>query len=256
MTKPSDNNLQRYLLTIEYDGSPFSGWQIQPDAETVEETLEKAFSLKLQQDIDIAGQGRTDAGVHATGQTAHVDLPVHTEEEMSSLIHGVNNLAGDAIQIKAWRKVEADFHARFHATGRAYTYTICSRWMPLMRHHSWQLNFTPDPELLNTCAAMLTGEHDFAGFSKFNPDNYTTLCTIQQSEFRFEDGGDVIRYHIRANRFLRNMVRRIIGAMISVNTGKISAEDFENLLHNHPEGASAYTAPPEGLVLKKVFYNF
>ncbi|MGN8224154.1 tRNA pseudouridine(38-40) synthase TruA [Gracilimonas sp. BCB1] len=243
--------MPRYKLTIEYDGTDFSGWQIQPNAPTVEQTIEDALSTILQTDIDLIGQGRTDAGVHATGQTAHVDLPEDVDAD--DLIYKANKLIGKEIQIIAIDEVADDFHARFDATGRQYEYTITKRWMPLKERYSWQLNQPIDYTKLEECAALLKGEFDFAGFSKFNEDNMTTLCEIQLSEFDQE--GEVIKYHIRANRFLRNMVRRLIGTMVRVAQNKMTPAQFEEALRNPKSEIPTYTAPAAGLVLHKVFYK-
>ena len=243
--------MSRYKLTIEYDGTDFSGWQIQPNAPTVEQSLEDAFSTVLQTAIDLIGQGRTDAGVHATGQTAHVDLPETVGAD--DLIYKVNKLIGKEIQIVGIEKVPDDFHARFDAIGRQYEYTITKRWMPLKERYSWQLNQPIDYTQLESCAAILKGEFDFAGFSKFNEDNMTTLCDIQLSEF--EQEGEVIKYHIRANRFLRNMVRRLVGTMVRVAQGKMTIEQFEEALRNPDSDIPTFTAPAAGLVLQKVFYK-
>lgn len=243
--------MQKYKLTIEYDGTDFSGWQIQPDDQTVEGVLEQVFSKVLQQEIDLIGQGRTDAGVHARGQTAHVDLPEGTD--INKLLLGVNGLAGDQIQIIGFEEVEAEFHARFDAIGREYEYTIMQRSMPLHRHFSWSLRQPADVEVLHKCAAVLKGEFDFAGFSKFNEDNYTTLCEIRRSEFEVE--GEIIRYHIQANRFLRNMVRRLVGTMVRVAQGKMTFAQFEEALQDPQSNIPTYTAPARGLVLEKVFYK-
>ncbi|WP_421774246.1 tRNA pseudouridine(38-40) synthase TruA [Gracilimonas sp.] len=243
--------MPRYKLTIEYDGTDFSGWQIQPNAPTVEQTIEDAFSTILQTDIDLIGQGRTDAGVHATGQTAHVDLPEDIEPE--DLIYKANKLIGKEIQVIRVEEVADDFHSRFDATGRQYEYTITKRWMPLKERYSWQLNQPIDYAKLEECAALLKGEFDFAGFSKFNEDNMTTLCEIQLSEF--EQEGELIRYHIRSNRFLRNMVRRLVGSMMRVAQNKMTVDQFEEALKNPDSGIPTFTAPAAGLVLQKVFYK-
>lgn len=242
--------MARFKLTIEFDGTHFSGWQIQPDARTVEQTLEDAFSQVLQQDVDLIGQGRTDSGVHARGQTAHVDLPDDADYE--KLVYAVNGIIGDEIYINAIEKVEDDFHARFDALSREYVYTISRIPNPLERNYLWVIKSNPDLEVMNECAAMLSGEFDFAGFSKFNPDNYTTLCEIHLSEF--EDFGNKIQYRIRANRFLRNMVRRLVGTMVKVGEGKLSASDFRFLLENPKAEIQTYTAPSKGLILEKVLY--
>ncbi|MCH2451558.1 MAG: tRNA pseudouridine(38-40) synthase TruA [Gracilimonas sp.] len=243
--------MPRYKLTIEYDGTHFSGWQIQPEDITVEQTLEDAFSKVLQEPVDLVGQGRTDAGVHARGQTAHVDLPEGTD--MEKLLLGVNGLAADQIQVMGFEEVDAEFHARFNAIGREYEYTIIRRQSPLHRHFSWALRQPVDVDVLHKCADLLQGEFDFAGFSKFNEDNFTTLCEIQRSEFKTE--GEIIRYRIRANRFLRNMVRRLAGTMVRAAQGKMTIEQFKEALENPDSSILTYTAPARGLVLQKVFYK-
>lgn len=243
--------MPRYKLTIEFDGTHFSGWQIQPEDITVEQTLEDAFSKVLQEPVDLIGQGRTDAGVHARGQVAHVDLPEGTD--MEKLLLGVNGLAGDQIQVIEYEEADPEFHARFDAIGRAYEYTITRRSMPLQRHFSWMLKQPADIEILHKCAALLQGEFDFAGFSKFNEDNFTTLCEIQRSEFEVD--GDIIKYRIQANRFLRNMVRRLAGTMVRVAQGKMPIDQFKDALENPNSNIPTYTAPARGLVLEKVFYK-
>ncbi|MAO64093.1 MAG: tRNA pseudouridine(38-40) synthase TruA [Balneola sp.] len=243
--------MPRYKLTIEYDGTNFSGWQIQPNDVTVEGTLEKAFSTVLQQEIDLIGQGRTDAGVHARGQVAHVDLPEKTD--LDKLLNGVNKIVGDEIEVTNIESVRDDFHARFDATSRQYEYTMTLRNIPIMNRYSWALYQPVDEGKLRECAAILKGEFDFDGFSKFNEDNRTTLCDIHHSEFEFD--GEVIRYRIRANRFLRNMVRRLVGTMAHVAQKKKSIEEFREILENPALKRPTQTAPAKGLVLEKVFYK-
>lgn len=240
----------RYKLTIEYNGANFSGWQIQPDARTVEGELEKAFSTILQRDIDLLGQGRTDAGVHARGQVAHVDL--EEVDDIQKLIFGVNGLVGSEIQIHNIEEVHAGFHARFDAISREYAYTILKTPSPLQDHLAWSQIGELDSSKLLECADLLKGEFDFSGFSKFNEENYTTLCTILKSEF--EELEDKWVYHISANRFLRNMVRRIIGTMVEVAKGKLSVTEFSELLNNPNAEVKSFTAPAKALVLEKVFY--
>lgn len=243
--------MQRYMLTIEYDGTDFSGWQIQPNDKTVEQTLEDAFSKVLQRPINLIGQGRTDAGVHARGQVAHVDVP--KEVNMEKTLLGVNGLAGQEIQVVGFKPVSKEFHARFDATGREYEYTMIQRNTPLLRHHAWMLRQPVDTQILQALADEIHGEYDFSGFSKYNKDNYTTLCTIQKSNFEIE--GEIIRYRIRANRFLRNMVRRLVGTMARVAQGKMEKEEFMKALNEPNSKIPTYTAPGHGLVLQKVFYK-
>lgn len=243
--------MPRYKLTIEYDGTNFSGWQIQPDDVTIEGTLENAFSTVLQQEVDLIGQGRTDAGVHARGQVAHVDLPLNID--LAKVLNGVNKMVGEEIEVRDIELVPEDFHARFDAISRQYEYTITRRSIPTMHRYAWSLYQPVDEDKLRECASLLKGELDFDGFSKFNEDNRTTLCEIQYSEFEFN--GEVIRYHIRANRFLRNMVRRLVGTMVHVAQGKKSVQEFREILENSALKQPTHTAPAKGLVLKKIFYK-
>ncbi len=243
--------IKRYKLLIEYHGAYFSGWQIQPDATTVEGELEKAFSKILQQPIDLIGQGRTDAGVHARGQVAHVDL--NDEVDVQKLIFGVNGVSSNHVFIHEIEEVKADFHARFDASSRAYTYTLLKRPSPLHHDIGWVIPKDTDIRLLEECATLLNGEFDFDGFSKFNEENYTTLCTIFNTAI--EEKEDRVLFHIQANRFLRNMVRRLIGTMIQVGIGKIKLNDYRELLFNPKADVKSFTAPAHGLVLEKVFYE-
>ncbi|MEX2604808.1 MAG: tRNA pseudouridine(38-40) synthase TruA [Gracilimonas sp.] len=243
--------MPRYKLTIEYDGTHFSGWQIQPNALTVEQTLEEAFSKILQQPVDLAGQGRTDAGVHARGQVAHVDIPDGVD--IQKLLYGVNGMAGDDIQIVEAQETAPDFHARFDAVAREYEYSLTTRPMPLRYRYSWALTQPIEIEKLHRCAEILKGEFDFSGFSKYNKDNFTTLCEIHLSEFIAD--GELISYRIKANRFLRNMVRRLVGTMVHVAQGKMTIDEFKKVLENADSKTPTYTAPARGLVLQKVFFK-
>lgn len=243
--------MNRYLIEIEYNGANFSGWQIQPDVVTVEGEIEKALSRILQTPIDIIGQGRTDAGVHASGQTAHLDLS--EEVDIYRLINGVNGLVGDTIYIKHIEPVKPDFHARFDALTRKYRYTILDYPSPLMIDKGWYSGSTIKLAELNACANMLIGEHDFNGFSKFNEENYTTICNVFDA--KWVNQPNCVYFEIEANRFLRNMVRRLVGTMIEVSRGKLTREEFGEILLNNTEAKAAFTAPAKGLNLNEVFYK-
>lgn len=243
--------MSRYSFIIEYNGQPFSGWQIQPDAITVEGELEKAFTKILQQPIDLIGQGRTDAGVHARGQVAHVDLP--DDVDMYKLIHGVNSLAGSDVFIKHYEKVNDDFHARFDALTRSYSYRVVKYPSPLLNAISWYPGELKEFGLLNDCAELLLGEHDFDGFSKYNEENFTTLCTVEKAQWTETETAFV--FEISANRFLRNMVRRLVGTMAEVAQGKYAVQDVKNILDRREGAKASKTAPAKGLILEKVSYK-
>lgn len=242
--------MNRFKLTIEYDGTNFSGWQVQPDTRTIEGEIEQAFSKILQDSVDVVGQGRTDAGVHALGQVAHVDISGNTDPE--KLIFGVNNLISDEVFIRSIEEVHADFHARFDATSREYEFVLVNRHSPLNRGISVLLPKKCDFNLMRQAAVLVKGTHDFAPFSKFNEDNFTTLCDVFDSEFEEVENGFV--YKIRANRFLRNMVRRLIGTMIKIGEGKLTLDEFEAALSNPESEIATQTAPAKGLILKQVYY--
>lgn len=243
---------QRYLLTIGYDGTDFHGWQMQPDHRTVEEELEKAFSLLYQQEIDLIGQGRTDAGVHAENQTAHTDLPDSISEE--SVLRAMRGLLPEDIVLKHIEKREPDFHARFDALSRTYEYWILYRKDPLQRRVAWCPGRELNQELLQKCSEVVVGEHDFRLFC-LAPDNphQTTISTISVCEWDEMEQG--CRFRIQGNRFLRQMVRRLVGTMVRVASGQETLDSFERVVLEQKEAVAVYTAPAHGLRLKKVNYN-
>lgn len=243
--------MQRYLLTIEYDGSDFHGWQKQPDQRTVEGELEKAFSQLYQSEIDLIGQGRTDAGVHAEQQTAHVDLPDSISVER--VLHAMRGLLPQDILLKRIDKAGSDFHARFDAVSRCYEYWITTEKSPLLRRITWFPGRTMNLTLLKKCAGVVTGEHDFRCFC-IQPDHnlQTTICTI--SECRWEEWDYGYRFTIRGDRFLRQMVRRLVGTMVRIAAGEESIGVYLNALKGGSSEIQIRTAPPQGLRLKKVEY--
>lgn len=243
---------QRYKLFIEYDGSNFSGWQKQPDERTVEGVIEKALSTLYQMDIDAVGQGRTDAGVHALKQVAHVDLPVTYGERR--IIHAMRGLLPNDVTIFRIEKTTQDFHSRFDAISRRYIYRMANRPIPLDRHKIWYNFLDCNYELLNECANYILGEHDFLQFCIHNEDpNLTTICKIIESFWQREDG--IMIYTITGNRFLRQMVRRLVGTMVQVSSGKLEIHKFEEMFSQHMETIPAFTAPPNGLILESVQYD-
>lgn len=242
----------RYKLTIEYDGTHFSGWQIQPDARTVERELESALKTVLQQEVDIIGQGRTDTGVHALAQTAHVDLPEDADPSKVQL--SLNRMTGDDVFVKSIERVDDEFHARFDAISRAYVYTFLKQPSPLKERYATVLPGDCDLQRMKAAAEVFLGEHDFAAFSKKNEENYTTICRVLHSELL--DLDDRLEYHIEASRFLRNMVRRIAGTLMDAGAGKLQAEEIrEKLQSAQPDASGSVTAPARALKLLEVKYS-
>ena len=243
--------MKRFKLEIEYKGTNFSGWQVQPKTKTIEGELETAFSNVLQQPIDLIGQGRTDAGVHAKAQVAHFD--VETDLESKKMIRAVNSILDDDIYITSILETDADFHSRFDANSRSYAYTILKCPSPIKNEIAWYPGFLLNIDLINQCSDLIKGTYDFHGFSKYDKDNYTSLCTITNA--RWVEKKDVFIFKVEANRFLRNMVRRLVGTMCEVSRGKLTTSDFINILKNKTGVSSNYKAPAKGLTLKKVFYK-
>tara|TARA_R100001143_G_C3361367_1_gene137143 strand:- start:85441 stop:86205 length:765 start_codon:yes stop_codon:yes gene_type:complete len=244
--------IQRYKLLIEYDGTHFSGWQKQPNERTVEGEIEKALSTLYQVDVDVIGQGRTDAGVHAIQQVAHVDLPDTYNERR--ILHAMRGLLSEDVTIFGIKKTHTGFHSRFDAISRKYKYKISNRPIPLDRHKIWYSFIDCDIELLKKCSNIILGTHDFYSFCIPNDDpNLTTQCTILESLWSMEDG--VLIYTIEGNRFLRQMVRRLVGTMVQVSAGKIELIKFVEMLTQADKPISAYTAPSKGLTLVSVNYD-
>jgi tRNA pseudouridine38-40 synthase len=244
--------LNRYKLTFEYDGTLFSGWQIQPEARTVEGVIEQAFSKLYQQEIDIVGQGRTDAGVHALAQTAHVDLPDNYSK--SRILHAMKGLLPDDVALKSIQKTDSDFHARFDAVSRVYQYRVSTRPSPLQRHVTWSAAGRLDPGVLSECSGLIMGEHDFCNFCiPPEEDQMTTICTILKSSWETE--GDLYIYSIEGNRFLRHLVRRLVGTMVQVAAGRLELSEFESLLHGKERVQKGHSAPSHGLILTQVRYK-
>lgn len=241
----------RYKLTFEYDGTNFNGWQNQPEGRTVQGVIEKALSTFYQKQIEVIGQGRTDAGVHAKGQVAHVDLPsLYSVKRIYRAMAGL--LPEDVALIDA-KKVQDDFHARFHAKSRTYQYRVLEKKSPLMRNFSWSVYKPISFDLFDECAAMILGEHDFINFC-IPPDSagMTTICKIHKSFWKKAD--DELIYRIEGNRFLRHLVRRLVGAMVQVADKTLQINDFQQLLSAQPANRKAHAAPSKGLTLISVSY--
>lgn len=242
----------RWKLTFEYDGRDFSGWQVQPNQRTAEGEIEKAFGTLFQADIDVVGQGRTDAGVHARAQIAHADLPESASKER--LLHAMKGLLPPDVALIDAKKTDSDFHSRFHAVSRRYTYQHIGRKSPLMRDRAWHSGYVPDVNVLDELSTLFLGKHDFKNFCIPPDDSHlTTVCTISKSQWTEMSG--VLIYSIEGNRFLRHMVRRIVGSMIKAAAGKIDKSRLSELLSGNDSEQKAHSAPPHGLFLEEVIYK-
>jgi tRNA pseudouridine38-40 synthase len=242
----------RVRIDLEYDGSGFSGWQLQPGRATVQGALEQALStLFAGRAIRVHGAGRTDAGVHATGQVAHVSLP-DARHSPERLRHSLNALTPDALVVHSVTAVAATFDARRSACWRAYRYRLSTRPRACGRQYVW---FLPGPlsfRLLQRCAEALPGSHSFTSFCVATSAGRGTQCRILEARWRRR--GSEWHFDIRGNRFVHGMVRSLVGTMVRVAEGRLTVEDFGLLLSHPARGRCAPPAPAHGLTLVRVAY--
>ncbi|GAB3916129.1 tRNA pseudouridine(38-40) synthase TruA [Mucilaginibacter boryungensis] len=256
-------NLQRYFIELAYNGTNYHGWQIQPNAVTVQEMLNKALSTLLRQPIETTGCGRTDTGVHATTFYAHL-TPQPPEGgavvDYAKIIAppsgggGANSLLPYDIAIKRIIPVHAEAHARFDATLRSYEYHIHFHKDPFKLDRSWLLRDVPDIALMNQAAAILMEYTDFSCFSKSNTQVFTNNCKISRAEW--VKTGDGLVFHISADRFLRNMVRAIVGTLILVGRGEMEPEGIRAIIESKNRSNAGTSVPACGLYLTEVKYPY
>ena len=243
----------RYKITLSYDGAPFCGWQIQPNAPSVQETLEKALSTLLREKICVTGAGRTDTRVNAKDYVAHFDSSEAINTE--ALIYKLNAILPQSIAIHLILPVANDFHARFDATKREYEYHIHREKDPFSDRFSYQWGYPEaDFDAMNQAAAKLLGTKDFSCFEKKGADNKTSICTVYEAYWTKEDEAHWT-FHISANRFLRNMVRAIVGTLLEVGRGKRTIESIDELIKKKNRTTAGESVPGHALFLSKVEYN-
>jgi len=242
----------RYFIQFAYNGTHYHGWQIQPNASSVQETLNKAFSVLLNEPISIMGAGRTDTGVHASEMFGHFD----TEKilDIPVLVHKLNSYLPKDIAIFDIILVHDDAHCRFDATKRTYEYHINTIKNPFLQELSWYVNQKLDVDLMNEAAQLLLKHTDFQCFSKVNTDVNTFDCTIFEAFWKQEKGKLI--FTISANRFLRNMVRAIVGTLINIGLRKITLEDFENIIASKNREKAGFSVPAHGLYLTNIYYDY
>lgn len=245
--------MQRYFIEIAYRGTAYNGWQYQPNAPSVQETIERCFSKVFgNTSIPIVGCGRTDAGVHAKSYFFHVDLPQDWDEK--HLCFKLNRMLPPDISTTKAHKVSSDLHARFHATKRTYRYFIHQKKDPFHLDQSWYFQQDLDMNAMNLAATRLLGTKDFVSFSKLHTVVKTNICTVFHAEWiQIEDQW---YFEISANRFLRNMVRAIVGTLIEVGLGKLTIEDIDTIINAKDRSEAAVSVPAHGLFLWDIVYPF
>ena len=249
----------RYKITLSYDGSAFCGWQIQNNAISVQEVLSKALSTILGKDIQPTGAGRTDTGVNAVGYIAHADLPDDMTLTSEQLHYKLNAMLPREIVIHEICEIQNDFHARFDARSREYVYFIHCCKDPFCEKYSYRMRFPLDIEAMNKAAEHLLGTHDFSCFEKVGGNNATSVCTITHASWSTyrpthvelmgfpHKNEDYIVFRVSADRFLRNMVRAIVGSLIEVGRGKKSPEWIASLIASGTRSDAGQSVPGHAL---------
>ena len=240
----------RYFIELSYKGTNYHGWQIQPDASSVQEEITKALATILQEKILLVGAGRTDAGVHASQMFAHVDT---VKKLTDDYVHKLNAILPNDIVIKSIKEVSDETHARFDAVSRTYEYRILIGRDTFLLDTTWQLHQKNlQIEKMNEAANLLFEYEDFESFSKVKTDVNTFNCTIMKAVWTLEDKHLI--FHIKANRFLRNMVRAIVGTLLEVGLGKKTVEDFRKIIESKKRSEAGLSVPAKGLFLTEVCY--
>ena len=240
----------RYFIELSYNGKKYHGWQIQPDAVSVQEKLNNAISTIFQGNIQVVGAGRTDTGVHASQMFAHFDIDKALKK---NIVFKLNSILPNDISVHQVFLVDAEKHARFDALSRSYEYKIWLGRNPFLLDFSWQIHSQNlDVNLMNEAAKILLEYTDFQTFSKVKTDVFTFNCDVTEAYWELK--GSELTFHISANRFLRNMVRAIVGTLVDVGLGKISITDFREIIESKNRGNAGLSVPAKGLFLTEIKY--
>jgi tRNA pseudouridine38-40 synthase len=240
----------RYFIELSYNGKNYHGWQNQPNAISVQEVIEKALSTLLGGQISIMGAGRTDTGVHATQMFAHFDTDI--DFEISNLIFKLNSFLPDDVAIHDIFKVKPEMHARFYAISRTYLYKVTLKKNVFATDSAFYVKQALDLDKMNEASKILFHYKDFQCFSKSKTDVKTYNCDIIKAQWVLKD--EMLHFEIQANRFLRNMVRAIVGTIINVGLGKISVDDLHDIIQSKNRSEAGFSVPAHGLYLTNIEY--
>ncbi len=245
----------RYFITLSYDGTAYHGWQIQPNGASVQGEIEHGLRLLLRREVSITGAGRTDAGVHARMMVAHFDLegglPAALPEQQ--LVYKLNKLLPRDIAIRQIRQVSDDLHARFSAVSRTYHYYIYSRKSPFERHYACYMPYPLDFRLMDDAARVLMEYEDFGAFCKSHSDVKTTICHVTTARWH-QTSDSTWYFEITANRFLRNMVRAVVGTLVEVGRGRLTLDDFRRVVEGKRRSDAGESMPGNALFLERIEY--
>jgi tRNA pseudouridine38-40 synthase len=253
----AETNIQsvpRYFLELSYKGTRFHGWQIQKNAPSVQEVLNQTLEVLLKEKVETTGAGRTDTGVHAKYFVAHFDSAKEKLHENHRFLSQLNQILPEDIAILKIVWVPDTAHARFDALSRTYEYHIATRKNPFMNEYAWYLKKTPDQDLMNKAAKKLLTITDFTSFSKLHSNTKTNLCKVSKAIWEEKDG--MLVFTITADRFLRNMVRAIVGTLVNVGLGKTSMEEYMDIIESRNRSNAGQSVPGKGLFLTDISYPF
>lgn len=242
----------RYFITLSYDGTRYHGWQIQPEGVTVQQLLQDALATLLRQHVTVVGAGRTDAGVHARQMVAHIDVDGEIND-VDQLTYKLNRILPYDISIQHVRLVSDDMHARFSAVRRRYRYFIHTEKDPFKKKYSCELHYELDYELMNVAAAQLKTYSEFGAFCKSHSDVKTTVCTVTKAHW-VEYEPNAWYFEIEANRFLRNMVRAVVGTLIEIGRHRMSLSQFDQVVREGRRTGAGESMPANALFLECVEY--
>lgn len=248
----------RYFIKLAYRGAPFHGWQSQPNAASVQQTLEEAMSTVTRHPVAITGAGRTDTGVNARVMFAHFDSDIPVSE-LQARIPGINRLVGPDIAVYDIIAVADNAHARFDATERTYKYFVSYAKTPFLYPLSWHSPSILNMDAMNDAAGLLLETEDFTSFAKLHSDAKTNICDVRTARWDFQDdtfGMPGLVFTITADRFLRNMVRAVVGTLVDVGRGKLSKEAFSDIICRKDRCSAGTSMPPQALFLWDIKYDY
>ena len=243
----------RFFIRFAYDGTAFHGSQRQPNGVTVQETMEQALAMIFREEVPLTFAGRTDAGVHAREMYAHLDINDNQSSIVNNLKFRLNGILPDSIAIYDIFRVTDDAHARFSAKRRTYEYHVIDHKDPFLLPYATRLRTPLDFVSMNEAARHLIGRQDFASFCRTHTDVKTTICDLTQAEWKELSNGHAV-FTISADRFLRNMVRAVVGTLFQVGIGKITKEQFAEVIAQHNRCSAGDSAPAQGLYLTHIEY--
>lgn len=244
----------RYFLQLSYNGAGFCGWQIQPNGRTVQQEIEKALATVLRQPTSIVGAGRTDAGVHARCMYAHFDTDKPIKDP-DALLRSLNHMCGKQISFHRLISVKPDAHARFDATERTYKYFLTDCKSPFFSELVWHSPYRLDFEAMNKAAEILLDTEDFTSFAKLHTDVKTNICNVTAAKWT-QVNDTFWMFTITADRFLRNMVRAVVGTLVEVGRGRLSLDDFADIINKRDRCAAGVSMPAHALYLWDVKYPY